>query len=163
MAEYDGASSSAVMMGAVTGAMGRLMHHPRPSMLAEYEPEFGSDDTPSSQLEELPRELGSCERGGFFERGRGDAWDEDRGSGGGFDAMRERRRGETEAAGGGGGEGTSIRRRRRRGARQLSGLRRLLLGGRSHPSGGSSTWSLRTPKSCEPALYRRVRASNANK
>ena len=108
VAEYDGASSSAVMMGAVTGAMGRLMHHPRPSMLAEYEPEFGSDDTPSSQLEELPRELAELDLASvevFSSGGAGMLGMRSEDQGGGFDAMRERQRGETEVAGGGGGGG----------------------------------------------------------
>mmetsp|Transcript_24863 Transcript_24863/g.45769 ORF Transcript_24863/g.45769 Transcript_24863/m.45769 type:complete len:82 (+) Transcript_24863:62-307(+) len=36
-------------------------HHP--SMLLEYKPEFGSEDEPQSQLEELPRELSELDLG----------------------------------------------------------------------------------------------------
>ena len=113
VAEYDGASSSVVMMGAVTGAMGRLMHHPRPSMLAEYEPEFGSDDTPSSQLEELPRELAELDLASvevFSSGGAGMLGMRSEDQGGGFDAIGSdgRRRREEEGGRGrrsrGGGE-----------------------------------------------------------
>ena len=107
MAKYDGASTSAVMMGAVTGAMGRSMHHPCPSMLAEYDPEFGSDDAPSSQHEELPREVAELDLAsveGFLSGGAGmlGMRTEDRGGDSmpcGSDGGARRRRREEEGGG----------------------------------------------------------------
>lgn len=85
--------------GGIVGSMGinSTLLNPQ-SLLEEYEPEFGPDDLPESQLEELPNDLANLDLGsvdGFMKScGRLGMRFEDRG--GGFQAMRDRRKLEAE-------------------------------------------------------------------
>ena len=85
--------------GGIVGSMGvnSTLLNPQ-SLLEEYEPEFGPDDLPESQLEELPNDLANLDLGSvdnFMKScGRLGMRFEDRG--GGFQAMRNRRKNEAE-------------------------------------------------------------------
>ena len=56
-AQLDEFTLSSMMMNIYLGSRGSSYYpHPPPSMVVEeYEPEFGMEDVPQSQLEELPR------------------------------------------------------------------------------------------------------------
>ena len=82
------------MMNNYLGSRGSSYYpHPPPSMVVEeYEPEFGMEDVPQSQLEELPPELSELDLASVegFLRASGMLGMRFEDRGGGFGAMRER-------------------------------------------------------------------------